>query len=137
VVSGRTSGIAVAGGKLSGNLAVIVFESEAAFEEWQQTIPGDTADFLDRCPKVKTPRPEKHVWCLLSDSVPSHKLARLADRTTKIEVKAQGGYVLAPGCPAACHPLSAETGRQYEFEDRGWLDNHEDRTPITLNVWDD
>src|SRR4051794_32211450 len=38
-------GVAVAGGKLSGNLAVLDFEAPEVWEKWRAAVPADTTDF--------------------------------------------------------------------------------------------
>jgi hypothetical protein len=41
----------------------------------------------------------------------------VAKNETLIEVRGQGHYVLAPGCPIGCHQLN----KPYTFEAKGWL----------------
>ena len=80
---------------------------------WPQGVPGCWLDL----PVVLTPRPGFHVYYRRDGGKAggSHKLAQGAGPaqpskpTTLIEMKGEGGYVLAPGCTAACH----ETGRLY------------------------
>lgn len=115
----RAVGLAVVCGKVSGNLAVIDIESQVAWERWTGRLRDAGALWLiDRCPVVRTPKGGRHVYCRLSDGwVAGGKLAMLSKSETLVEVRGQGHYVLAPGCPPACHELN----RSYEFEARGWL----------------
>jgi hypothetical protein len=64
---------------------------------------------------VRTPRPGLHVYFRCEEIDGSQKLAQIAvtdPETGKVvpktilETKGEGGYVLAPGCPPACHPTS-------------------------------
>lgn len=123
------AGLAVACGALSGNLAVPDFESALAWEQWLAAIPENTRTLLAECPVVRTPGGGAHIWVRLPGPVPGGKLAHLASGTTKIEVRGQGNYVLAPGCPPSCH----STGRTYEFAQRGWLETPAD--PVPFDVW--
>jgi hypothetical protein len=64
-------------------------------------VPG----FLDRLPCVLTPKQGWHVYyrCQLIEG--NQKLAESRERKTLIETRGEGGYVVAPGSPLACHPL--------------------------------
>lgn len=121
---GKLLGIGIAGGKASGNLAVLDFETTDAYIDWRRTVPADTIDALSECPVVRTPSGGYHVWVRLTECTAGTVLARRPDPddATKgkvlIEVRGDGHQVLAPGCPAECH----KTGKLYEFVDRGWLD---------------
>jgi hypothetical protein len=123
----RSPGVGIVGGMVSGNLLVLDFEFLDLFEEWCALVETARPGLVARLPVVETPGKcdtmrGRHVYARSSGpSVPSNKLARITKaeaerrtgdtgRTTAIEVKAEKGYVLAPGCPADCH----ETGRLYE-----------------------
>lgn len=122
-----TKGIAIVGGAVSGGLEVYDFERPAAHQAWRELVEVETSVLLNRLPVVRTPN-GIHVYARSPGHVQgSLKLAyefetdaageHVIDPKTKkpktlvlIETRGEGGYVLAPGCPAACH----ETGRLYE-----------------------
>ncbi len=126
----RPPGIAILGGKVSGNLAVLDFEDVNIFEKWTAIVRASLGDAWDNLVIVGTPRPGRHVYCLL-DHEPdgSEKLAmrpataeELAKKPKEkfkvtIETKSEGGYVLAPGSPGDCH----ETGKEYKFIQEAWV----------------
>lgn len=115
---GASAGVGVPCGPASGNLAVLDFESGPVWDRWRGMLPADLAPHLAECPMVRTPSGGVHIWVRLPDPVPGTVLARFRDKGVAIEVRGEGHQVLAPGCPASCHP----SGRTYEFEERGWLD---------------
>lgn len=116
---GRPVGVAVVCGVVSGNLAVLDFETPDAWAGWLSRV-GKTplAAVLATAPQVRTPRGGRHVYCRITQGwVAGGKLAQRPDGKTVIEIRGQGHYVLAPGCPVACH----EANRPYTFESEGWL----------------
>jgi hypothetical protein len=115
----RAVGLAVVCGAISGNLAVLDFESQFAWDRWfeRMNTAGRTRLFAN-CPIVRTPKGGRHLYCRISESwVGGCKLAMVAKNETLIEVRGQGHYVLAPGCPIGCHQLN----KPYTFEAKGWL----------------
>lgn len=129
-------GIGICGGKASGNLAVLDFETTDAYIDWRRVVPADTVDALSACPVVRTPSGGYHVWVRLTEALAGTVLARRPDPDdptrgkTLIEVRGDGHQVLAPGCPAECH----KTGKLYEFVDRGWLDAAAGPVPVAVFV---
>jgi hypothetical protein len=115
----RAVGVALVGGKISGNLAVLDFESDDVWHRWHgraETL--GVLDFFAGSPVVKTPKGGRHLYCRVAgQAMAGGPLARRAEREMLIEVRGQGHYVLAPGCPVACHELN----RPYAFESMGWL----------------
>jgi putative DNA primase/helicase len=113
----RPPGIAIVCGRVSGGLEVIDLDNEAIAEEWFNLLASRSPGLLGHLPIVMTPRPGFHVYYRRNGGKAggSHKLAQGAGPAqpskpkTLIEMKGEGGYVLAPGCSAACH----ETGRLY------------------------
>jgi putative DNA primase/helicase len=109
-----TRGIAIVCGQVSGGLVVLDFETAAAFELWRQRVEIEAPGLLQRLPVVRTPGKVeaggRHVYARVAQPPGSPKLARTPAGKTLIEVKGQGGYVLAPGSPAHCHP----SGRTYQ-----------------------
>lgn len=137
-------GIAVIGGEVSNCLVVLDFDHDAAkvFPLWREVVESLCKGLLQRLVIVQTPRSGFHVYYFCSQVMTSQKLAqklieapedtegarliggRWMKRVTVIEVKARGGYVLAPGCPPECHP----TNKTYELLS-GELTNIQPVTP--------
>lgn len=111
------SGLAVVCGAASGNLAVMDFETEEAYDRWHLAVGIPGQHYVKDCPLVRCPRGGRHLYLKTQTPVGCVKLARSKDKTTLIEMKGEGGYVLAPGCPAACHP----SGKSYEWLRKGWV----------------
>jgi hypothetical protein len=122
--NGSCHGIGVIGGKVSGNLVVIDSEYPDFTRAWCELAEAEDASLVASLPHVQTPgksgEPGDHFYLRSPAPVPGGKLAKLTPleamartgdpgKTTAIEVKGEGGYVLAPGCPLACH----ESGRPY------------------------
>lgn len=111
------SGIAIVCGAVSGNLEVLDFEAVELFDAWEADLLARRSPLLGKLPIVATPKPGRHVYYRLPfPPEGSRKLARRPPTpeeraanpkcraVTLVETKGEGGYVLAPGCPAACHP---------------------------------
>lgn len=124
-------GIGIPGGAASGNLAVLDFETDAAFVTWLKSLPKDAEQRTRACPLVRTPGGGAHLYARLPEPVAGVVLARhvpdptdIDDRTglprvrTKIEIRGSGAQVVAPGSPARCH----KTNRPYEWLRRSWVD---------------
>ncbi len=115
----RAVGIAIVCGKVSGNLAVLDFESDAVWQQWKARVEGTPmAAIVNSSPIVRTPKGGRHVYCQLLESwVAGGQLAKRSKSELLIEVRGQGHYVLAPGSPPACH----ERNVPYTWESKGWL----------------
>lgn len=115
----RAVGLAVVCGKVSGNLVVLDFESATAWERWaDRARPTPVWAAVSQSPQVQTPKGGRHVYCRIRDTfVSGHPLARRDKTTLLIETRGEGHYVLAPGCPPACHELN----RPYRLMATGWL----------------
>lgn len=105
------NGIAVLCGKVSGNLEVLDFDSIVSFHQWAELLERDHPGVLAGLPLIETPAGGRHVYLRLPyPPSGSRKLAMTEDRQhVLVEAKGEGGYVLAPGSPPACHP----SGRPY------------------------
>ena len=115
---GRPVGVGVVCGAASRNLAVLDFESQAAWDGWFAKLPPHLQPLLATCPIVVTPSGGRHVYCSIAEGwVAGGVLARRADKKVLIEVRGQGHYVVAPGSPMACHKLNVP----YRFEAEGWM----------------
>jgi hypothetical protein len=97
-------GVAVVCGRVSGGLEVLDFETDASYREWAALVEGEAPGLLASLPRARTPRGGRHVYVRTPNPGPNRKLARDEGGATLVEVRGQGGYVLAPGCPAVCHP---------------------------------
>jgi putative DNA primase/helicase len=113
-------GIAILGGKVSGSLEIIDFDHPDYIEPWVKVVEENSAGLTAKLTRIKTPRGGAHFYFRCSEIEGNQKLAQepTVDSTTGkpsakvlIETRGEGGYVLAPGCPAACHP----TGKLYEY----------------------
>jgi putative DNA primase/helicase len=117
-------GVAVVCGAVSGNLFVVDSEYPDLTADWCELVGGDFPGLIESLPHVRTPgrcaAGADHFYGRSPQPLPTSKLAHLtADealartgdehKRTAIEIKAEGGYVLAPGCPGGCH----ESGRLY------------------------
>lgn len=111
-------GIAIVGGKVSGGLEILDFDSEAVWLAWLALTTQQAPKLLALLPRVKTPSGGMHVYFRSSNPAGNAKLARAPGGETLIETRGEGGYVLAPGCPLACHPA----GRPYELQAGPGLD---------------
>jgi hypothetical protein len=127
--NGKLYGLGITGGPASGNLAVLDFETAESYAKWKANVPADTMDALSACPVAQTPSGAFHVYVRLTESVRGTVLARDARKEVLIETRAHGEQVLAPGCPASCHP----SGRTYEWVERGWIDDPS--TPVPIDVF--
>lgn len=127
---GELVGVGICPGPASGHLVILDFEhqGESAFFEWYQRLPADLRAMVDTLPACTTPTGGRHVYVRLPDSQPGSKLARYAKGKTKIEVRGEGHQVLAPGCPAECHP----TGKLYE-----WATPPSDTDPFPEVDWEE
>lgn len=97
-------GIAIVCGVISGGLEVLDFDSGAAWEEFRELTDSQLPGLLDLLPQVQTPGGGRHVYYRVAKPSGNLKFARSALGKTIAETRGEGGYVLAPGCPAACHP---------------------------------
>jgi putative DNA primase/helicase len=111
-------GIAILGGAVSGNLEILDFDRHARiiFPAWSELVEAEAPGLLPQLPVIRTPGYGRHVYYRCRDvTIPGNtKLAMDPEAPPKervlIETRGEGGYVLAPGCPPACHL----TGRIYE-----------------------
>ena len=119
----KAVGIGLVCGKLSGNLAVLDFETAAVWEQWLARVTaagGHLKAAVSLSPIVKTPNGGRHLYCRISETwVAGQVFAKRASKGVLIESRGQGHYVVCPGSPPACHP----TNVRYEFESKGWLEN--------------
>ena len=108
---GKTRGIAAIGGAVSGGLEIVDLDAPDLREEFESLIEEHIPGLLHRLVIVETPKGGRHYYYRCDKTADNQKLARGTQRETFIETRGDGGYVLAPGCPARCHPLK----KQYRF----------------------
>lgn len=117
-------GVAVVGGAVSGYMAIIDVEFPDFLARFVELVNSIDPTIIGNLPRISTPgkngQPGGHLYFKSASPVKTGKLAKITreealkrtgdeGKTTAIEVKAEGGYVLAPGCPSCCH----ESGRLY------------------------
>jgi putative DNA primase/helicase len=117
-------GVAIVCGEVSGNLNVLDIEFLDFLRDFGELVEAQAAGLIASLPLVATPGKDaaggRHLYFRSPAPLKTGKLARLTEaeafrrtgdpkKQTAIELKAEGGYVLAPGCPADCH----ESGRLY------------------------
>jgi hypothetical protein len=112
-------GVAIVCGAVSRGMELLDFDhhADACLAAWRASVAADAPGLLDRVSVVRTPRrpPGYHVrWLCPDTDVPGNRnLALDADGAmVLVQTRGEGGYALAPGCPAACH----ETGNTYDPE---------------------
>jgi putative DNA primase/helicase len=112
-------GIAIIGGRVSGNIEVEDVDDPEILNPWFSAVMRAVPQ-VTTAPRVRSPKGGGHLYVRSEAQVAGNrKLAQrdVADltkptgtrRATLIETKGEGGYVLAPGSPADCHP----SGRPY------------------------
>ncbi len=132
-------GMAILGGKISGNLEIIDLDNWDIVTPWMKRVRRQTPNLLHKVVLVQTPRPGLHVYYRCAEAGRSQKLAQVPvtdpdtgkiKPKTLIEIKGEGGYCLAPPSPAACHP----TGRCYTVVSRHDLTAIPTIAPLERNV---
>ncbi|NBQ69295.1 MAG: hypothetical protein EBU46_10855 [Nitrosomonadaceae bacterium] len=115
---GSRNGVAIVGGILSDDLAVIDIETGDAYTQFRADCQQEGLLYaLDACPIVITPNGGRHIYCF-GVKRKNLKLAKSTEGKTLIEIKGSNGYVLAPGSTEECHP----TGLLYRWENNSLLE---------------
>lgn len=121
------AGMGVVGGAVSGNLEILDFDEPGLPEKFfRRARTEGRGPLIERLVIVRTPSGGVHLYYRLPcPVVGNHKLAvrpitqdEKPARKTLIETRGEGGYVLAPPSPGACH----STGKEYHFEQGSLLD---------------
>jgi hypothetical protein len=106
-------GVGIIGGKISGNLEVVDIDDPALVEPFLASLAEELPHLVGDLTAVETPREGggRHFY-LRCESPPegNQPLARDEAGNVLIETRGEGGYAVAPGSPAACHP----SGRLYQ-----------------------
>ena len=101
------AGIAIIGGVISYGLEIIDFDDPSKLKPWRDLcISQGLGDALKSCAFVKTPSKGWHVYYRCETIEGNLKLAfNVIDgkQDVAIETRGEGGYVVAPGSPPACH----------------------------------
>lgn len=106
-------GIAILGGKISGNLELVDLDRIDVIDPWIAAVTESAPELVGRLPRIKTPKGGAHFYYRCPEISGNEKLAQEPPSTdeagsprpnTLIETRGEGGYVLAPGCPPECHP---------------------------------
>jgi hypothetical protein len=110
-------GLAIIGGAVSGHLEILDFDAPEIFLPWCDMVEELAPGLVVRLPVVRTPGGGRHVYYRCQTIAGNQKLAARLDAEGKpetlIETRGEGGYVVAPPSPAACHAL----GKPYELMD--------------------
>lgn len=108
------SGIGILGGPISGGLEFLDIEERADLTPIVDRAAGICGrQIIDKLCVVRTPGGGYHLWYKIEGTSRNQVLARHADGTVRVETRAEGGYVVAPGSPPHCHP----SGGRYEHDD--------------------
>ena len=109
----RGHGIGLIGGTVSGNLEVLDFEAGADIRAFADRLDQAAPGLRERLSLlVGTPTGGYHIIYRSSAPVEGNqKLACKSSGDVLIETRGEGGYVIAPGSPAGCHP----SGTAYEL----------------------
>jgi hypothetical protein len=109
----KPPGIAIVGGRVSGNLEHLDFDEDAAtiFPQWCDLVESECPGLVDRLSTRDTPKDGYHVSYRCTEvTIPGN--TKLAEKPhpddpkktlTLIETRGEGGYAVAPGSPVECH----------------------------------
>ena len=129
---GTRNGVAIVGGILSNDLAVIDIETGDAYTQYREDCHHEGLLYaLDACPIVITPNGGRHIYCF-GVQRKNLKLAKSTEGKTLIEIKGSNGYVLAPGSTEECHP----TGLTYRWENNSLLELPAPALPVDSEDFD-
>lgn len=129
---GTRNGVAIVGGILSNDLAVIDIETGDAYAQYRSDCQQEGLLYaLDSCPIVVTPNGGRHIYCF-GVQRKNLKLAKSTEGKTLIEIKGSNGYVLAPGSTEECHP----TGLLYRWENNSLLELPAPALPVDSDDFD-
>lgn len=96
-------------GRVSGGLEVVDFDDAGLFDPWCALVGAHAAGLPARLPVVRSPGPGYHVYLRCPEQTAGNqKLAQAPGPNGRpvalIETRGEGGLVLTPACPPACHP---------------------------------
>ena len=99
-------GIAIIGGKVSGNLEALDFDEVWLLDKYL-ALAADVGlgPVVDKLSMVQTPSGGGHLYFRGTEPPPGNlKLAYNKNKQIRIETRGEGGYALVPPTPAVCHP---------------------------------
>jgi DNA-binding transcriptional ArsR family regulator len=103
-VNGVKRGIAVVCGAVSGNFAVLDFDSDAAFAVFHDiVVEHDPQELVERLPCAKTPN-GFHLYLRTPEPLRTEVLARDENGGVLVEIRGAGSYAIVPPSPAEVHP---------------------------------
>ncbi|MEZ5941211.1 MAG: bifunctional DNA primase/polymerase [Planctomycetaceae bacterium] len=138
---GNSCGIAVVGGRVSGNLEAIDIDQTELIAPWLDRVRAEAPGLLDSLVLVQTPRPGLHCYYRCPALGRNEKLAQrpvtaddqnspTVDLKVAIETRGEGGYALIPPSSGLCHP----TGRPYAYVTERTLLDIQEITPAEREV---
>src|SRR5215813_13651248 len=74
--NGKRYGVALVGGKVSGNLEILDFDETELIAEWRVLVEEAAPGLLDRLPQVETPAGGLHVFYRSAEIAGNTKLAQ-------------------------------------------------------------
>ena len=102
--NGAVRGIGVVCGAVSGNLAVLDFDSEDAFTAFGDlVVEHGLQELVSRLPCAKTPG-GYHYYLRTPEPLATQVLARNEKGELLVEVRGEGAYAIVPPSPAEVHP---------------------------------
>lgn len=111
--TGTPKGIAVIGGKVSGNLEVLDIDEPQLVERWKQVVEELRPGLVARLVQSETPSGGAHFFYRHDDEPTGNQKLAQDERLngkgelspyTLIETRGEGGYAIVPPSPASCHP---------------------------------
>jgi hypothetical protein len=116
-------GIAIICGAVSGGLEIIDIDDPDAIQPWILAVEKlGEGELMATLPLVSTPTGGLHAYYRCNQIDGNQKLAMKLSEDgkpkVKMETRGEGGYVLTPYCPPACHPLN----KDYELTQGDLLD---------------
>lgn len=132
-------GIGIVTGAVSGGLEILDFDDKQSWHEFHALAVAE--GMFPDCPVVETPR-GFHLYLkhppgakipgntkLAAKAATPEEIEKKKQGKTTIETRGEGGQVLAPGCPPACHP----TGLTYEWLMGPKLEDWANVKPVTAD----
>jgi len=102
--NGVKRGVAVVCGAVSGNFAVLDFDSDGVFAVFHDlVVEHDLQELVGRLPCAKTPN-GFHLYLRTPEPLRTEVLARDENGGVLVEIRGEGSYAIVPPSPAEVHP---------------------------------